>query len=771
MIEAWRTVRVFISSTFKDMQAERDHLVRFVFPRLREELLKRRIHFVDVDLRWGVTSDQDAFDLCMDEIDRCQPRFLCMLGGRYGWVPPGADKSITASEVLHGALDRLDQPTFRYFYFRNDEVTDSIPAPDHYETYRERPDSPGASDLETLKNLVRTSTHLAWHRPDDVIQTEHGVEWKDRSSVVEEDVPYFTYPCRWDPATRRIVDLQEFGDRVYDDLMASIDAEFGTELPEELDRLAEESAALEAFVEDRVEAYVIGSRQPVLHALREHAEGRGENSCACVVGDPGSGKSALLGKFYRDQLKETEAIVLPHFVGINATDLREMLWRLCSELKERAALSIEVSTDIDGLRKTFPEALESAGGGKRVVVILDAVNQLDTTHGAHSMTWLPDQLPANVRVVLSSLPGPALDALRRRGSPPVEVRLEPLKEADATEIIDQFLDRYRKALDSAQRKALLGKEDHGNPLYLLTALEELRTLGIYEEITDRIDQAPGKVRPLFDWILERLEGDPGFRDADGRLVGKELVERYCSYLSLGRSGMAQSELAALVAPGDVAAGGDPDALGNVAALRSLLRPYLMQPGQLLDFFHGQTREAVQARYLTENDKRRDMHADIARYFQTQLDPEGDGSCSGDSIRGLSELPYHLTEAGEFDTVTETLTNFRFLERKVSEVGVVEATDAAGNPTATYTGVYRLQDDYDHALSRMPGGGNGDLKRRPIILTPVDFGDGYVIRCPFCNTLVPFEEEWLDKEMACPVSGCGGPWKVNPFKAVRPSWAG
>ncbi|MEO0082545.1 MAG: DUF4062 domain-containing protein [candidate division WOR-3 bacterium] len=35
--QTWRTVRVFISSTFRDMQAERDHLVRFVFPRLREE--------------------------------------------------------------------------------------------------------------------------------------------------------------------------------------------------------------------------------------------------------------------------------------------------------------------------------------------------------------------------------------------------------------------------------------------------------------------------------------------------------------------------------------------------------------------------------------------------------------------------------------------------------------------------------------------------------------------------------------------------------------
>ena len=64
MPASWKTVRVFISSTFRDMQAERDHLVRFVFPRLREELLKHRIHLIDVDLRWGVTSDQDALGGC-----------------------------------------------------------------------------------------------------------------------------------------------------------------------------------------------------------------------------------------------------------------------------------------------------------------------------------------------------------------------------------------------------------------------------------------------------------------------------------------------------------------------------------------------------------------------------------------------------------------------------------------------------------------------------------------------------------------------------------
>jgi hypothetical protein len=121
MSTPWQTVRVFISSTFRDMQAERDHLVRFVFPKVREELLKWRVHLEDVDLRWGVTTDQDAFDLCMKEIDLCHPRFICMLGWRYGWVPPPeaivtddfvkvlAGRFGIAIRILEQAAERLHQ--------------------------------------------------------------------------------------------------------------------------------------------------------------------------------------------------------------------------------------------------------------------------------------------------------------------------------------------------------------------------------------------------------------------------------------------------------------------------------------------------------------------------------------------------------------------------------------------------------------------------------------------------------------------------------------
>ena len=54
----WRNVRVFLSSTFRDMHAERDHLIKVTFPALRERLLPHRVELYDIDLRWGITEDE-----------------------------------------------------------------------------------------------------------------------------------------------------------------------------------------------------------------------------------------------------------------------------------------------------------------------------------------------------------------------------------------------------------------------------------------------------------------------------------------------------------------------------------------------------------------------------------------------------------------------------------------------------------------------------------------------------------------------------------------
>jgi len=50
-----REVRVFVSSTFKDMMKERDYLIKEVFPEIRHRCNLKGIEFTEIDLRWGVT--------------------------------------------------------------------------------------------------------------------------------------------------------------------------------------------------------------------------------------------------------------------------------------------------------------------------------------------------------------------------------------------------------------------------------------------------------------------------------------------------------------------------------------------------------------------------------------------------------------------------------------------------------------------------------------------------------------------------------------------
>jgi hypothetical protein len=91
MSVSWKTVRVLVSSTFRDMHAERGHLVRVVFPELRAALQPHRIELIDIDLRWGVTwvqaEDDRVVDISLQWIDKCRTFFLGILGQRYGCRP------------------------------------------------------------------------------------------------------------------------------------------------------------------------------------------------------------------------------------------------------------------------------------------------------------------------------------------------------------------------------------------------------------------------------------------------------------------------------------------------------------------------------------------------------------------------------------------------------------------------------------------------------------------------------------------------------------
>jgi len=104
----WKARPVFISSTFKDMHAERGYLRTHVFPRLEEELRKRRHQLEPIDLRFGVESGDAATEearellvlkVCLGEIQKSRPFLLVLLGDRNGWVPPADRLAAAAREA------------------------------------------------------------------------------------------------------------------------------------------------------------------------------------------------------------------------------------------------------------------------------------------------------------------------------------------------------------------------------------------------------------------------------------------------------------------------------------------------------------------------------------------------------------------------------------------------------------------------------------------------------------------------------------------------
>lgn len=643
MSATWKTVRVFISSTFRDMQAERDHLVRFVFPRLREQLLPRRIHLVDVDLRWGVTSEQDASEVCREIITECRPRFLCILGGRYGTIPEGKELSITADEVHFGVLDADREGLFALFYLRHGAVTERMDA-----------SSPG---------FIREPRHS--EKAAKLARLKRGIRRAKCKPVL--------YRPRWKEDEQRLVDLKAFGDRVEQDILATIDDEFGAEPPAQRDEFGEESAAMEAFVEERSQRFVLGSREAVLEELLAHASATSGNGYLCLTGAPGSGKSALLAHLSQHLTLKNQpsTILIRHFVGASpgSTDVRRTLRRLCHKLKAGGPdITADIPDDPEKLRAAFPDFLRQACARWRVVILIDAVNQFDPAPHSAGLHWLPEELPSNARVILSAIDGPALEECRRRPHKPHEIELQPLTAADAEAIIEQFHKRYRKQFEPEQRAALLAKTDAGTPLYLLAALEELRTLGTYEGISQRIAELPITTHELFGWILKRLEDDSGFHDAAGRRVGHELVSRFAALLGASRHGLSQRELTDLLDPGDPQ--------GNVAALLHLMRPYLMRHGELLDFYHGQLKEAIGEYYLGDEDERTKYHRTIADYFEHREQ----------SHRRDDELPWQLAEAQCWERLRDCLSNLEMLVRLL----------AGGRRFEVLTYWRKMTDQYDMA---------------------------------------------------------------------------
>jgi len=96
MKQTWKTVRIFISSTFRDMHVEREYLVKVVFPELRDRCAKQHLHMIDIDLSRSMTEHEDEADV--EICGRTTALAVFPLHGEEPAVDP--DRQPDAGEVL-----------------------------------------------------------------------------------------------------------------------------------------------------------------------------------------------------------------------------------------------------------------------------------------------------------------------------------------------------------------------------------------------------------------------------------------------------------------------------------------------------------------------------------------------------------------------------------------------------------------------------------------------------------------------------------------------
>jgi len=188
------------------MNAERDYLNAFVFPRIKEYCAKRYLDFTHIDLRWGIPEEDSRNGLvlttCIEEVDNSRPFFIGILGERYGWTPslnelnalrPSVENqrqwltekikqgaSITEMELEYGVLRDMNMPHACFFIKNSDADTP--------EEFKEPEGSAASHRLKTLKAKIKEQRKYPVHnysKPDEL----GSILYNELITMIEAEYP------------------------------------------------------------------------------------------------------------------------------------------------------------------------------------------------------------------------------------------------------------------------------------------------------------------------------------------------------------------------------------------------------------------------------------------------------------------------------------------------------------------------------------------------------------------------------------------------------
>jgi WD40 repeat protein len=732
------------------MHAERDYLVKRVFPDLCEWCEQRRIRVVDIDLRWGITEadatgDPHRVEALLGRIGECLPLFVCLVGQRYGRVlasadtadeaidrVPGLDTAIadrtvalelelmrSLAQPLPAQIDGQPRVPHAFFYLREPSCLDAMdPGPSAHDmtepSVRARADrrriytdeaEPDAKQRRVLTSGLRDLRETkipgaglpvrryagrwvaAEHTPELAIPLdcpaaipENVVRWQrawKRAAGIDVpgvSVSFDSEACAKalaynDAITEgRLTDFRcearSLAEAVLDDLKAAITDRYPdhsdtidrTDIVREIVLPENEEiviGAYEGFVDqpgefERIDRYVDGDSRKLL----------------VLTGQEGVGKSTLLASWVaRRRHVGTGETLHCRFIGMSdrTTTIDSLLRYLLVELVAGGEILHEIPESHADVRAKLGELLHDCGKRKRTVIVIDALNQLDS--GLSDLEWIPSPLPAGVKIIVSFTSGsPQADALVKRmrlGDEAHVVKAHAFESADErSRLVRAYLSRHLKDLDVSRLEALVASETASIPLVLKVELSELRVLGSTADVVSFIGRTAGMtLASAWDSVLARLESDPRFSS----VTMSAAVPLIFGLLAHSKGGLPEQILVEIVREDlGLVAEERGEVQGAIRAVIGQVRGFLVRRNGRYDFLYASFREAAIARYAPREQAALPRRPAALWHLRIAALCETWDAIDSDAQRyALHHLVHHYLLAGEPERAADVLTDFAY----------------------------------------------------------------------------------------------------------------
>ena len=498
-MEQKKRIRIFISSTFKDMQKERDIIVQEVLLPLRAEAERRGGSLSWVDLRWGIrpgTDTEMVIRTCLSEIEDCHPFFIGLVGHRYGWSP-------TINGKLEERLNRQFRDTEELFSHKRSLTEIEMRYNLLLSKEKGRNYFYFSGDTPKISILGRILRYCINRGKEPSLIADLRTYIKDE---YKRNVPEYSIMCNQD-------DKRHLKKLVYADIKHIVDEIFPeTPVPEAMAvRYHQENFynAQDGFL----------SRERILTEIRDWidtplAKDDSKMKCLLLKGNSGVGKTTMLATLLHNSSHNIK--FLYHFVGASMKRespvliLRDLLNQTYSK-EELSSLTKNVSDNIYELCDILQQRILNDVKAK-VIVVIDNIDAIECSKETlvSLFDWLPTKLP-NTKYILSS----SSEWRHLKGDlSPVDMTELIIPELTIIERKDYasifLVKEYRKDINQGKRFSDLLLDERNqylsNPRMLKMFLDEISILGLYgDELDKKVKQITCDSSQLLDNIFNRLE--------------------------------------------------------------------------------------------------------------------------------------------------------------------------------------------------------------------------------------------------------------------------